>query len=333
VSSPDSFGSGESVGRRWISPAVAVVSLASLIFGMFVLGSTSRPTVVVLQTSKLDPTELSVERPGFLPWLLGVDGPSGRGHAASETGAADEDQSITPEILAAEQALVDRSRSPDFVPLGFSESPENAAIWEVLRNMSALSLPSGDQSLERLAEHVQQLTKVEIVIDWDRLREAGLQPGQTVVKTRPANANMALGLERTLAAAASTRNGEPPSEPIAFDIANGSVVISTHSGLRKKQVMVIYEVWDLLTRQPREGTSRSIGVRRAEDSWLYWREEYLDQLKQLIYDQVDAAWEERGEGTDRIAEFDGNVVITAAPIVHRDIQRILTQLRDAHRRR
>jgi len=333
VSSPDGFGSGESLGRRWISPAVAVVSLASLIFGMFVLGSTSRPTVVVLQTSKLDPTELPVERPGFLPWLLGVDGPSGRGHAASETGAADEDQSITPEILAAEQALVDRSRSPDFVPLGFSESPENAAIWEVLRNMSALSLPSGDQSLERLAEHVQQLTKAEIVIDWDRLREAGLQPGQTVVKTRPANANMALGLERTLAAAASTRNCEPPSEPIAFDVENGSIVISTRSGLRKKQVMVIYEVWDLWTRQPREGISNSVGVRRAEDSWLYWQQEYAEQFKQLIYDQVDAEWEERGMGTDRIAEFDGNFVITAAPIVHRDIQRMLTQFRDAHRRR
>jgi len=53
----------------------------------------------------------------------------------------------------------------------------------------------------------------------------------------------------------------------------------------------------------------------------------MDQLKQLIYDQVDANWEERGEGTDRIAEFNRNLIVTASPSAHRDIEGLLQQLR------
>ena len=42
---------------------------------------------------------------------------------------------------------------------------------------------------------------------------------------------------------------------------------------------------------------------------------------------MDANWEERGEGTDRIAEFNRNLIVTASPSAHRDIEGLLQQLR------
>ncbi|MFM8732707.1 MAG: hypothetical protein ACKOGJ_09400, partial [Phycisphaerales bacterium] len=58
-------------------------------------------------------------------------------------------------------------------------------------------------------------------------------------------------------------------------------------------------------------------------------QELLDQLKQLIYDQVDANWAETGQGTgkDRITEFNRNLIVNASPAAQRAIEGLLQQLR------
>jgi hypothetical protein len=247
--------------------------------------------------------------------------------AVSASGDDEDDRLITPEILAVERDIIDRSLAPDFVPAGFVEDAASSSVLKKLRERSiSAPLPAG-LSLEAAVAGLAKEAGIDIEINWACLEGVGLAPELTLAPPLRAGTKLEVALKRVLEAVVSRPSGTAPADPITFDVEDGVAIVTSKSCALEKQVTFVYEVWDLLTYP------QSPNVIRAVDSWIWSRGEYRDQLKWLIYDQVDANWEERGEGTDRIAEFGWNLVVTASPVAHREIMVLLEQLRSAHRLR
>jgi hypothetical protein len=314
--------------RQSLSVALVATSLISMLVGAsLALLARSSPTVAVVAVPTLSGAASPPAKDGLLPWLLGSSPIRADAMAVSASGDDEDDRLITPEILAVERDIIDRSLAPDFVPAGFVEDAASSSVLKKLRERSiSAPLPAG-LSLEAAVAGLAKEAGIDIEINWACLEGVGLAPELTLAPPLRAGTKLEVALKRVLEAVVSRPSGTAPADPITFDVEDGVAIVTSKSCALEKQVTFVYEVWDLLTYP------QSPNVIRAVDSWIWSRGEYRDQLKWLIYDQVDANWEERGEGTDRIAEFGWNLVVTASPVAHREIMVLLEQLRSAHRLR
>jgi hypothetical protein len=314
--------------RLSLSVVLVATSLTSMLVGAsLAILARSSPTVAVVAAPNPSGAVSPAANDGLLSLLLGNSATRADETAATAPREEKDDLLITPEILAAERDLIDRSLAPDFVPIGFVEDPASAPVWKKLRERSiTASVPAG-LSLEAAVAGLAKEAGADIEINWACLGEVGLAPEMTLAPPLRAGTNLQAALKRVLEAVVSSPSGTAPTEQITFDVEDGVVIVTTKSCALRKQATFVYEVWDLLT------CPQSPNVIRAADSWIWWGDRYEEQIKQLIFDEVDANWEERGAGSDRIAEFGLNLVITTSPVAHREIMVLLEKLRFGHRRR
>ena len=295
----------------------------------FVLGrSMDGPHVVVVNG---EGKAMDQSPPGVLAWLFGhrKNAPTETSSPAAHTDPRDDPRSDA--VHAAEAALIKRSYASDLKLAGYVESPENVPTWSTLQKTPLPSPVLAGQTLEQACDFLAKHSNLEFRIDWARLNEAGVYPQQTSVCLDIRNCNLESAINRILGSVVMRKDGSPLAEPLAFDVQHAVVVVTTRAGAMEVQATFVYEDWDLLVREPIEGQRLSEPYRGFEDSWLWYVGEIREQLKQLIYDQVPGNWEERGLGNDRIAEFDGRLIVTASPYSHRDLMRLLAQLRAARR--
>jgi hypothetical protein len=296
----------------------------------FVLGrSMDGPHVVVVNG---EGKAMDQSPPGVLAWLFGhrKNAPTETPSPAAHTDPRDDPRSDA--VHAAEAALIKRSYATDLKLSGYVESSVNEPTWSRLQKTSLAAPIAAGQTLRQICDQFANEAKVDLFrIDWAKLRESGLEPQWTVVNANISGCTIENAIGRALDGVVSSKGDQAPLEPLAFDVQNGSVWITTKSEVLKRQSSAVYDVWDLLVREPIEGQRLSEPYQGYDDSWLWNAGELRDQLKQLIYDQVPGNWEERGQGNDRIAEFDGRLIVTASPYSHRDLMRLLAQLRAARR--
>jgi hypothetical protein len=234
-------------------------------------------------------------------------------------------------VHAREEALLKLSLSSDLKLAGYDEAPENVPTWNKLQTTTLSSHFVRGLTLEEACDYFKDQTKIDFLIDWRALKECGLGPQGTSVTVEIGTVNVASAIARVLENVVS-KGGEGPSGQLAFDVQGGMVVVTTLQEANRRQVTYFYDVWDLFVSEPGEGEAVFALYHGYSDSWLFDDlREVVDRLKQLIYDQVDANWEERGAGKDRIAEFDGRFVITASRHAHREISALLAQIRTVRR--
>ena len=149
------------------------------------------------------------------------------------------------------QELSDRRvREPDYGASGYREAEVNIPTWNKLQS-TTLPVPfSTGPTLEQACDYFKNQTKVDFLVDWAQLKEVGLEPEQTAVTLDLGSSNMESAIKRVLEAVVSKNGDAPPSEPLAFDVQDGIVVITTKAGVQKKQITFVYDVRDLLFRAP-----------------------------------------------------------------------------------
>jgi hypothetical protein len=292
----------------------------------FLIGNAGQPHAVVIGVGADGrvPREFS-----FVNWLWGspparVSVDSGASSSRSDDYRVEALERLKPQLRASEATLLKRSLSTEFQPVGFREKECDRPIWSQLRTAS-ISVPvSVGPTLEQVIDNFAKQTNIDFGIDWKALREAGLEAGQTSVRLGASIVTAETALREVLDVVVSSHTGEEPSEPLAFDVRDGKVVIATKSAVMSDQVMAVYDVRDLLVRfEPLWGPPDL-------DSYL----QRCDELKQLIYDGTEANWAETGQGSgrDRITEFELLLVVWASPFTHRQIDSLLSEVREARRR-
>jgi type II secretory pathway component GspD/PulD (secretin)/tetratricopeptide (TPR) repeat protein len=267
-----------------------------------------------------------------------------------------------------------RIREPDYGASGYREAEANVPTWDKLRTAS-LPVPfQSGPTLEQAVDYFRDQTKIDFQIDWALLKEVGLEQERTSVTLNLSSMRVEAALKRVLAEVRNKDNGEAPSEPIAFDVQDGVVVITTKAGIQSRKVMVVYDVRDLLfvapdfDNAPEFNLNQSIqtggggggpgggggaggggggfggggggggmgggggggGAPFGEAGEAPERgniDDRLEQIKDLIYDQVEGNWEDRGGGDDKITTFNRNLIVNASPSAQRSIEGLLQQLR------
>ncbi|MEY4942395.1 MAG: hypothetical protein RL254_576, partial [Planctomycetota bacterium] len=126
----------------------------------------------------------------------------------------------------------------------------NVPTWNKIQTTSIPVPFTTGPTLEQACDYFKNQTKVDFLIDWTQLKEVGLEPEQTAVTIDLGSTNMESAIKRVLERVISKNGDQPPSEPLAFDVQDGIVVITTKAGVQKKQVTFVYDVRDLLFRAP-----------------------------------------------------------------------------------
>jgi len=149
------------------------------------------------------------------------------------------------------QELSDRRvREPDYGASGYREAEVNVPTWNKIQTTSIPVPFTTGPTLEQACDYFKHQTKVDFLINWTQLKEVGLEPEQTAVTIDLGSTNMESAIKRVLERVISKNGDQPPSEPLAFDVQDGIVVITTKAGVQKKQVTFVYDVRDLLFRAP-----------------------------------------------------------------------------------
>ncbi len=241
--------------------------------------------------------------------------------------------------------------------LGLMESPGNR---QVSRMLSQTRLPVVDfagNPLEAVVRYLGTVSGQNIYVDWKALGFIGVDPSDPVT-LQLSDVSLETVLDRVL-----DQVGDGYDRP-EWSIQDGIVNVSSEEALRKNTVTVVYDIRDLLFDVPHFGEAPSMGLSEAlaqgvpaaglgggglgggatfggrsggnavfsdpgEQAPRPSREEIVDQLVSLIQDTVDPdGWRDLGGDTGSLQELNGNLIITNTLRNHRQIEGLLSQLRE-----
>jgi hypothetical protein len=210
-----------------------------------------------------------------------------------------------------------------------------------------ITLDSASLPLSAFLEQVHQQAGVNFFANWPSLKAIGVEP------STPVNLHGLQGAPTSTALDIALRQiGTDPTNSVRFVVREGIVIVDTAQNLASTKDTRVYDVRDLIvvaspptsglaaTRQEPEGMggsgdgSKIFGdVADADDRDEVVRAK-IDQLVTIIATTVDRPenWEEGG-GTDSIRELNGNLIVRTTPENHRDIERLLSDLREHSKKR
>jgi beta-lactamase regulating signal transducer with metallopeptidase domain len=161
-----------------------------------------------------------------------------------------------------------------------------------------------------LAEALESLRKsgdLNMTVNWAALSSAGIDR-TAPVSVQLKNVTIEQALDHALLAAAGNQ------VRLGYDTVHGALLVSTEEDLNTHTELRYYDVQDLLA--PPAG-------RRATT------QNYEDALIKMIQDVVSPdCWKDNGGNVGSIREFQGKLVIEATPRMHRQIEDLLSHLRE-----
>lgn len=223
---------------------------------------------------------------------------------------------------------------------------ESEADRRVLATLETRRIPATfeDAALEDVLSFIATVTNLNIDVDWDALSDIGIEREDEVsLDLREISARVVL--DRVLEKAS-------PDDFSRADwaVQDGVLVVASDEKLRENTFIVIYDIRDLLfeirdfTRRPNldldqilqasqggggGGGGGSIFDDDDEDLDGRTEQEILADLLDIIQTNVDfEGWRQNGGDTGIVQELNGNLIITNTAKNHRQIQRLLRQLRE-----
>ena len=204
--------------------------------------------------------------------------------------------------------------------------------------------------LVNVMDYFRNTTGVNFFVNWAALEAAGVEQDLAItlqLNNVPAEQALKLVLQQAGAGA--------ELEPIGFSIIDGIVTISTQRDLQKTTDTRVYDIRDLLVQVPNftgapefdlnsalSNTSSGGSSGGAQSSTTLFddadaqgeqptREELVEQITTLIQDTIgiQSQWAAYGGEVSSLRELNGNLIIKSTPDNHRDIVRLLGQLRAA----
>jgi general secretion pathway protein D len=227
----------------------------------------------------------------------------------------------------------------------FAETPENRRVAAALERPIPGTFKGN--TLAEVVAFVRDACQVPADVDWNALREIGVDPNTQVtldLPDTPAKTVLKRALERV-----SPERGQKAE----FAVIDGIVTVASNASLRQNTVTHPYNVTDLMLlmdipnftdipdmdlasviAQARGGGTgeKPFGDssrRLARSEPRMDRDEKMRRLVAIVQNHVDPdGWRDRGGDTGSIQEVNGNLIITTTPANHREITGILTKLRE-----
>ncbi len=250
---------------------------------------------------------------------------------------------------------------------GFSESEGNRSVRQRLMD-TKVPVDFNNNTLEQVVSYLQQVSGVDIYVDYKALGNAGIDRS-TPVTLKLQDTSVATALERVL-----EQLGEGQDRP-QWDVQDGVLTVSSDEAMRKRTMLRVYDIRDLLMQVPTfdnapkldldnalnqgqnsgggsgggggggsggfgggggggsgggSGSSGSIfGTSSKDEAPRLSRDELVQQIVQIIQENVDPeGWRDLGGDTGSLQELNGNLIITNTPNNHRSIEGLLAQLRE-----
>jgi len=254
-------------------------------------------------------------------------------------GAADDPEDIdkSPEIHELPIGIDMTSVSPFGGTAGYSRDRETRRSLETVVSRVEIGSVTAEDFVEYLAEY----TGVNIRANWAALEAADIRRDKEVRLFLHG-----VTIERILKSLCDVLSGNDTL--VTFDIEDGIVVISTAEDLSRRNVVRLYDVWDLVSWVPRsdrvsvdlviESLCKYLGepgIRQAlVDGWnphavrIVDTNDSLDSLVEIIRQTIDPeSWREAGGNVGAIQTYRHCLVISQTSIAHRQIDQLLNALR------
>ncbi|MEL7483008.1 MAG: hypothetical protein AAFN41_01520, partial [Planctomycetota bacterium] len=225
-------------------------------------------------------------------------------------------------------------------PVAQSESPENR---RVLAELETQRIPSVnfDNPLGDVVSFLETVTQQNFDVDWQSLELLSIDE-QTPVTLRLSNVSVKTVLDRLVDKVSD------PLAPADWAINDGIVQIASDEQLRRNTSLVLYDIRDLLIEVPDYqdapeidlqsvlqnqgggggGQSPFGGDTQGQDDEERDRQERIDQIIDIIQNNVDfEGWQANGGDTGFVQELNGSLIIRNTPKNHREVQGLLSQIR------
>jgi general secretion pathway protein D len=227
-------------------------------------------------------------------------------------------------------------------PIQFQDGPETRRTTAILDN-TRMPGNFAKNRLEDALAYVQKVSNVNMVVDWPALETAGITRDSTV-EMNLADATAASVLDRVAEVVSPDA-----ANRAAVAVKDGTVRFSTKKALDRDTTTFVYEIRDLMVDIPdftnapvfdlatvlKGDTSTSGGATpfatkpgRGEMAMRKSAEEKTRELVALITNTVEFdSWKENGGENGLIQPYQGSLIVTTTPRVHRSIDGLLGKLR------
>jgi len=233
---------------------------------------------------------------------------------------------------------------------GFAESAANRRVARVL-NHTTIPLDFQRNSFQQVMNFLSQVSGENMYVDWRALDFIGVSADDEIT-LQLNDITLVAALDRVL-----EQVGDDLDRP-QWAIQDGMVTVSSEQALRKHTVTVVYDIRDLLFKVPYFGNAPDLDLASAlsqagdavrnssggfaggsgggaifsdpaDQSPRLSREELVDQIVGIIQENIDPeGWRELGGDTGTLQELNGNLIITNTVRNHRQIEGLLSQLRE-----
>ncbi len=223
----------------------------------------------------------------------------------------------------------------------FADAPENR---RVLSELASKKIPADftGNKLEDVFTYIQQLTQVNMDIEWDSLEAVNVRKDTPItLKLSPMPAQTLL--DRVMVKAVPDQFSK-----IGWTVYNGVLTIASQEQLNKNRSLVIYNIQDLLFEIPNHTEVPQIDLNSVlqqsqgggggqspfQDNQdnnvdVPDRQERIRQIQDIITANVDfEGWRDNGGETGAMQELNGSLIITNTPKNHREIVGLLSKLRE-----
>ena len=124
---------------------------------------------------------------------------------------------------------------------GYRESSENRAAMSAMQG--AVSVNFNNNQLDQVFTYMKQVSGVDFYPDWKALESIGVRPEDTVTLMLD-NVPAEVALKRVVEQLGD--DGDRPD----YSVEDGVLVVSSAQQLRKKTIMIVYDIHDLLFEVP-----------------------------------------------------------------------------------
>ncbi len=233
--------------------------------------------------------------------------------------------------------------------VAYAETPENRRTLAMLEDPSRriASVDFQDNALEDVVRFFQDITQLNVDVDWRALEAAGITR-DTPVSLMLTNVTPKTLLDRTLGKIGDTGTGRAD-----WAINDGVVIVSSDDAIRRNTVLAIYDIRDLIVEVPDydevpqidlQSVLQSSGGRgggggqspfrddqqQDQEDLFRDREERIEDVVGIITENIDfEGWADNGGTTGKIQRLvnQGQLIVTNTPRNHREIEGLLSKLR------
>lgn len=227
---------------------------------------------------------------------------------------------------------------------GVESTNESAADRQVLSTLENTSMPVDfrDNTLRQALTFFGQFTGVDMDVNWDSLAEIGIDP-ETTVTLSLTRSNARTVLDRVL-----EKVSLDPITQADWAVLDGMLQIASEEDIRKHTVLETYDIRDLVFEVPNYDEAPEIDLQsvlqssqggggqspfqqnQQQDIDRLPLEERIDQIKEIIFRNVDEeSWPEGGGTTGAMYDLNGLLLVRNTPKNHREIRSLLSKLREA----